>query len=292
MSGEHLALGYWGDDVRTTDRFVVGGATRWYRTGDQVTQATDGLLTHLRRNDRTVKVNGVLVDPARIEACLSTLPGITDVAVEPFDDDGRTRLAAFLVGRPYPATIVRAHVAASMPRTMVPQRVAMLDALPISARGKVDTATLRTLAAQAPTGAMSAAPVEPMDATETAIAAIFHAVLGAGPVGRDDDFFALGGDSLATLELADQFGTEFGVKLELSALLEHPTPAALGVWIRERSRTHRHLVRVSPGTDDLTPVVFFPGAGGAGIYDLMPMIGSLPERPCYSVIPHAFEHCG
>ena len=282
----YLALGYWGDEQRTGERFVPDGEERWYRSGDRVRRDPEGVLVHVGRCDRTVKVGGTLVDPAAIESCISTLAGVGKVAVVAFDDaHGAVRLAAFLTGRRAPPSDVRRHVAATLPRSMVPQVVIALDDLPRSVRGKVDTAALRELAVarQRDTSDL------PEDPTELAVARMYADVLRAPVVGRDDDFFALGGDSLATLELADEFSKEFGLDLDLSVLLEHPTPAALAAWMRSASRRRRHVVRVSSGSDDLVPLVWFAGWGGAGVHNVLPGIRTLSERTSYVVLPHGLE---
>jgi len=224
VRSSYLALGYWGDEARTAERFAVDGDGRWYRSGDQVRRGPDGVLVHLGRSDRTVKIGGTLVDPTAIESCISTLPGVDKVAVIPYGDAHEAvRLAAFTTGVRHPPSVVRRHVAATLPRSMVPQLVIPLDDLPMSVRGKLDTAALRKLAVDHRRDTFD----PPADPTEIAIARMYGEVLMTADVGRDDDFFALGGDSLATLELADVFENEFGLELELSALLEHPTPAQL-----------------------------------------------------------------
>ena len=286
VRSSYLALGYWGDDDRTAQRFVQDGGDRWYRSGDLVRRDHDGVLEHLGRSDRTVKVHGLLVDPAAIEACLLTLPGVEKVAVIPVDDEhGSPRLVAFTTGRRHPSAVVRRHVASELPRGQIPQLIVPLDELPVSSRGKVDTAKLVELA-----GAWQREQFDPpADPTEIAIANLYRDVLSTDRIGRNDDFFELGGDSLATLELADAFATEFGVDLELSVLLEHSTPASLAAWTRSASTRRRHVFRASAGSDDVVPLVWFAGWGGAGVHDLLPIIRTMAHRTSYVVIPHGLE---
>jgi thioesterase domain-containing protein/acyl carrier protein len=155
----------------------------------------------------------------------------------------------------------------------------------VSVRGKVDDRALRDLAVEH-CGARSDPPEEPV---ELAIARMYRDVLTVPDVGRVDDFFALGGDSLATLELADEFAREFGVELELSVLLEHPTPAALAAWTRAAPRQRRHVFQASSGSDDLVPLVWFAGLGGAGVHNVVPGIRTLAGRTSYVVLPHGLE---
>jgi acyl-CoA synthetase (AMP-forming)/AMP-acid ligase II/thioesterase domain-containing protein/acyl carrier protein len=283
VGGDHLALGYLGDDARTADRFVERDGHRWYRTGDRVRRRADGCLEHLGRADLVVKVNGVLVDPVRVEQCLTGAAGIDDVAVVDYTDaSGRTRLAAFVVGGPLGPGAVRRRVAASLPRAMVPQRVVQLETIPVTPRGKRDVDRLRTLAAE-PT----APGAPPTGATETIVAGMFAELFHADDIGRDDDFFALGGDSLTTIELVDWIHEELGVELEITTLLEHSTVADLAAWLDAATPVARDLVRLASGPPDRVPVVLFPT--GVLFHDVLGLARGLPEREVHMVVPHGLE---
>jgi thioesterase domain-containing protein len=163
-----------------------------------------------------------------------------------------------------------------------------LDALPLTARGKVDLDALRARAVADP----SLPSADPEDAIERRIAARFSEVLGVDRIGRYDDFFARGGDSLDTLELAAALTLDHGVVLELSTLVEHPTPARLARWVREATPTRRDLVPLTVGSKGRVPVVFFPGSGGTALHIVQPVAASLHDRTSYAVLPRAFEYRG
>jgi len=288
-----LALGYWGDDARTAASFATTPSGRVYATGDRVRQDADGLLEVVGRDDTTVKIRGVLVDTALVEREIERLPDVRATAVVSYTEAESTRLAAFVVteGDNARGVDVRSAVAAALPRGMVPQTVRTLDALPSTARGKVDTAALRNLLEETEPGA-AGAPAPTDDMLTRRVAARMAEVLGLDAVGPHDDFFALGGDSLSSVELAAALRLDHGVEPEFSALLEHPTAASLAGWIRAATPPRRDLARLTRGTDAQIPVVFFAGGGGAAMVLVQPIARALHERTAYVVIPHALEHRG
>ena len=289
VGSDFLALGYWGGDDRAETVFSSTATGRVYSTRDRAWQHDDGLLELVGRDDNTVKIRGVLVDPAFVEREIERLAEVRAAAVVAVTDDGPTRLAAFVVvERETPATTIRRALVAALPRAMVPATVTTLDALPVTERGKVHTAALQALAhAQAPPP-----PSAPRDQLEQRITRRFAEVLGIDDIGRDDDFFALGGDSLDTIELAAALLLDHGATLELSTLVEHPTPAGLARWVRDDAPLRRDLVPLTKGSANRLPIVFFPGSGGTGLHIVQPVASALHDRTSYAVVPHAFEHRG
>ena len=173
---------------------------------------------------------------------------------------------------------------------MVPQTVITLDDLPTTERGKVDTAALREMLAS--TSGAAAEPLLPEDEVARRVARRMAEILGVDRVGPDDDFFALGGDSLSTVELAVALGLDHGIAPELSTLLEYPTPASLAGWVRAATPQRRDLARFTTGSEHRLPVVFFPGSGGTGLHIVRPVAKSLRDRTSYVVVPRALEYRG
>ncbi|WPB95798.1 AMP-binding enzyme [Streptomyces malaysiensis] len=167
-----------------------------YRAGDVVRHLRDGQLEFLGRRDHQVKIRGQRVEPGEVEAAVRTLGGVRDaVVVADRSGPGGTRLLAYLAGEVDPLA-VRSALAGRLPSAMVPAVVVPLDALPLSANGKVDRA------------ALPPAPVPeydtylpPRDPEETLLCALFAELLGLPRVSRHDDFFALGGRSLLATRL-------------------------------------------------------------------------------------------
>jgi amino acid adenylation domain-containing protein len=290
VAGEFLALGYWGDDERTAAAFSTTATGRVYRTRDRARRRADGMLDLVGRDDAAVKIRGVLVDPALVEREIERLPGVRAAAVVSHVDDDTARLAAFVVSEGETAIDIRRAVAGTLPRGMVPQTVITLDGLPTTERGKVDTEALREMLPS--TSGAAAAPARPEDELARGVARRMAEVLGVDRVGPDDDFFALGGDSLSTIELAVALGLDHGTAPELSTLLEYPTPASLAAWIRDATPQRRDLACFTTGSEHRLPVVFFPGSGGTGLHIVRPVAKSIRDRTSYVVVPRALEYRG
>ncbi|GAA3970270.1 non-ribosomal peptide synthetase [Actinomadura viridis] len=199
IGGAGVADGYTGDPGRTADRFVVHEGTRWYRTGDLARYRPDGTLEFLGRRDHQVKVRGFRIELGEVEAALESHPEV-----------GRAvgllasgRLAAAVTGVPSGGEAgVLAHARELVPPHMVPELLVPVVELPLTANGKVDRKALTALA-DAAGGEGGRAYTAPRTAVEKVLARIVAGVLGAERVGADDDFFALGGDSvLATSVIA------------------------------------------------------------------------------------------
>ncbi|GAB3893210.1 hypothetical protein GCM10029964_069620 [Kibdelosporangium lantanae] len=189
IAGAGVARGYLDRPGLTAERFVANpfGAGRMYRTGDLVRWTDDGNLEYLGRTDGQVKIRGYRVELGEVEAALTDhVPQAVVVAV-----DGR--LAAYVVGG---TTDLRSKVAARLPGFMVPSAFVALDELPLTSHGKVDRARLPK------PGFSSGVPYRPPTTPAgELLCGVFADALGVSRVGLDDDFFALGGDSLASMRV-------------------------------------------------------------------------------------------
>ncbi|BFV55472.1 hypothetical protein KCMC57_up05760 [Kitasatospora sp. CMC57] len=145
IGGPALALGYLGLPEATEARFTVVDGERRFRTGDRVSSSPDGLLTHQGRLDHEIKVRGIRVDPAEVEAHLSGHPGVQAAAVVGTTLAGRSALVAYVVPRA-PSTAealdaeVRSYLNARVPGHLVPSRITVVPQLVLTASGKVDRA--------------------------------------------------------------------------------------------------------------------------------------------------------
>ncbi|MGW5053661.1 non-ribosomal peptide synthase/polyketide synthase [Actinokineospora sp. NPDC004072] len=223
LAGAGLARGYLGKPGLTAERFIADphGGGRMYRTGDIVRWTADGALRFLGRADDQVKIRGFRVEPGEVAAVLAEL--VPDAVVVVRTDGGRARLVAYAVGVE-DVEPVRAWLAERLPDYLVPEAVVALDALPLSANGKVDRAALPAPAAA--TGTRTA----PRTAAEQAVAAVFREVLGVPEgtgIAREDDFFSLGGDSILSIRVASALRRAVGADLSPRALFTHRTVAAL-----------------------------------------------------------------
>jgi amino acid adenylation domain-containing protein/non-ribosomal peptide synthase protein (TIGR01720 family) len=205
LGGAGLARGYLGRPGLTAERFVADPWTpgeRLYRTGDLARVDADGRLTYLGRADDQIKIRGFRVEPGEVEAALTALDGVAGAAVLARTDAGTTRLVAYVVGRDLDGPDLRRAAARLLPAHMVPAAVVVLDALPLLPTGKLDRRALEHAEEFAPDFAALAGPVrEPRSPRERVLAEVVATVLGLPRVGVDDDFFALGGDSILAMTL-------------------------------------------------------------------------------------------
>ncbi|MEU8231341.1 amino acid adenylation domain-containing protein [Actinoplanes sp. NPDC048967] len=192
IAGAGLARGYLHAPGLTAARFVAGpDGTRLYRTGDLVRERPDGNLDFLGRTDDQVKIRGYRIELGDVESAVAAVPGVRQAAV--LARDGK--LVAYLVGPVEPAE-VRAALTERLPSYMVPSLYAVVAALPLTVNGKLDTAAL-------PPGAPVLSDARgPRDKRESLLCGIYADVLGLPQVGIDDDFFAIGGDSISSIAVA------------------------------------------------------------------------------------------
>ena len=227
IGGAGLAVGYHRDEMITLERFLpnpLGGPSpRLYRTGDLARWLPGGSMEFLGRLDQQVKIRGFRIELGEIDAWLSRYPGVAEaVAHVRLDASGEQRLIAYFTAQPG-ATLadddIRRHLSANLPEYMVPDVIAQLDAMPRTPNGKVDRRSLPAIA-PAPVSTSTAAPLTP---TEQAIAIVWQEMLQRPQVGADEDFLALGGNSLLAARLATRLSAAFQITLTLRALLEHRT---------------------------------------------------------------------
>jgi amino acid adenylation domain-containing protein len=206
LGGVQVARGYLGRPALTAERFVpdpFGGAgARLYRTGDRARWRPDGVLEFLGRLDFQVKIRGFRVEPGEVEAALLAHPAVREAVVAARGDGpGGPRLVAWVVGAdapPEPASL-RAFLRERLPEHMVPAAFVALEALPLTASGKLDR---RALPAPEPDARPDGAFAAPGSALQEAISAAWREVLGVERVGVEDNFFDLGGHSLLIPRLA------------------------------------------------------------------------------------------
>ncbi|MFD3703755.1 non-ribosomal peptide synthase/polyketide synthase [Nocardia sp. NPDC058658] len=242
LAGAQLARGYHGRRALTADRFVADPFSenaRMYRTGDIVRWRADGTLEYLERADFQVKIGGFRIELGEVETALLRCAGVrAAVAVAKTDERAGARLIAYAAvsdlapgDEQNVAARLRAELAADLPAYMVPAALVVLDALPLNANGKVDRANLPE-----PEFA-EAAFRAPVTETERLVAQTFTEVIGCSAAGLDDDFFALGGNSLMATRLAARLGAALGAQVPVAAVFDAPTVAALAEHLTTADRT-------------------------------------------------------
>jgi acyl carrier protein len=228
LVGEALALGYLHNPALTAERFTTDTAgRRRYATGDRVRRLPDGNLLHVGRADQQVKVRGIRIEPAEIEAVLAQQPGVTEcVVVARESAPGELQLVGYVAGRALDADRLRTALRQQLPESLVPAALVIVPALPRLANGKLDRPAL-----PAPEQATRPAGVGPRTAVEARLAALWCGVLKRATIGIHDDFFALGGHSLLATRLIARVRDAFGLEVPLLALFENPTIAGLAAVV-------------------------------------------------------------
>jgi amino acid adenylation domain-containing protein len=235
IGGAGVARGYLARPDLTSERFVPdtfgAGGGRLYRTGDLVRWLADGSIQFIGRADAQVKIRGYRIEVGEIEAALSRVEGVRACAVLPMDDRGQKRLVAYyVVSSPLiDARGLRAALAESLPDFMLPSAWMRLDALPMTANGKLDRRALPVPDASRPELADDFVPANGQ--TEARLCALFADTLGIDGVGRNDHFFDLGGNSLLAVKTLARIHAELSTRPSIVDFFGEPTPAALGALI-------------------------------------------------------------
>ena len=230
-AGDQLARGYWKRPGLTASRFVANPyatepGTRLYRSGDLARWTEDGQLEFVGRADHQVKVRGFRVELAEVEAALAAADGVGAAAARTWEVQGSTTLAGYVVPQQPIADeaqkaafagSVRAAVAATLPGYMVPSSLTVLDALP-----KTDSGKLNRPGLPRPAVSTSGQTEPPRTDTERALATVFAELLSTAEVGRFDDFFTLGGDSILSVQLAAR-ARAAGLAVNPRMVFENPT---------------------------------------------------------------------
>ena len=289
FSGRNLSGGYWREAARTAERFstLSDGQIR-YRTGDMGRIDEDGNLRMAGRSDNAVKVRGYLVEPSEIEAALTDLESVRDAVVVAIQDPEKAaRLVAYVV----PASNIRAPsipalrraLRATLPEYMIPAEIMQLTALPRTERGKVDRLALPPV----PERTVS---IDALNQRQYVMAQIWCNVLEIPGVDADDDFMALGGDSLSTEELLTVVRNQYQVTLSSNDLTNAPT-------LREFTNRVTHHTQALPSDPDVVPLntrtgtrpLFCVAGGGALAMTYLPLSRRFPDRDVYAFQAHGME---
>ncbi|WP_425343124.1 amino acid adenylation domain-containing protein [Nocardia cyriacigeorgica] len=244
LAGDQLARGYVRRPDLTADRFVAnpfGAGERMYRTGDLVVwrgRGDDAVLDYLGRTDFQVKFRGQRIELGEIETALLAQPSVSQAVALVVPTALGDQLVAYAVAAPgerIDQQRLRAAVAETLPAYMVPATIVELAEFPLNPSGKLDRKALpepefETRAFRAPS-----TPVEEI------VAGVFAEVLGVGRVGVDDDFFALGGNSLIATQAVSRLGAALGVRVPVRALFETPTVGALAATVESQTHGRRTI---------------------------------------------------
>ncbi len=211
VAGRGVARGYCARPDLTAQRFVEHDGSTWYRTGDLVRYRPGGVIEFVGRADHRIKVRGYRVELGDVESALRGLPGVESAVAAGVSVAGDREVLAALVSAESGATGLKPHkLAAAMADIvaphMIPQIIVTVEQVPYTVGGKIDRAAVARRLAEADilTGIGYRAPATPL---ESALSSIIGTTLGRTGVGADDDFFAIGGDSVLATQVVARVRT-------------------------------------------------------------------------------------
>ncbi|HEU5476173.1 MAG TPA: non-ribosomal peptide synthase/polyketide synthase [Actinophytocola sp.] len=281
LAGSRLARGYLNRPGLTAERFPANPfgppGSRLYGTGDRVRWTAGGSLEYLGRVDEQVKIRGFRIEPGEVEAALRGNPEVAEAVVVARTDDGHLRLVAYLVpsGDTTPGTLpLRAWLKQSLPDYMVPSAFVVLDRLPMATSGKVDRRALPAPGRQQESDESWRAP---RTAVERQLADTWAEVLGVERVGAEDNFFALGGDSILSIQVVSR-ARHAGLRLTSKDIFRHQTVAELAVVVEADSSLGPAVPDLITGPAPGTPIQrwFLETEQGDPHHFTMSTLGELP----------------
>ncbi|QXH44123.1 amino acid adenylation domain-containing protein [Pseudomonas xanthosomatis] len=275
LGGLGLARGYHQRPALTAERFVpspFATAERLYRTGDLARQRADGVIEYAGRIDHQVKIRGLRIELGEIEARLLEQAWVSEAVVVARDGSHGKRLVAYLVATsdapqgPALVEAVATQLRLALPEYMVPSHFEVLASMPLSANGKLDRKAL-------PEPGLTQAPSRtPQGEHELALAQIWQELLGLEQVGADDNFFALGGDSIISIQVVNR-ARQRGLAIQAKDIFEQQTIALLALKV---GSTGNLPALATPKdwhglSDAEVQALALPHARITGLYSLSPM---------------------
>ena len=266
----------------TRDQLSAADGARMFRTGDRGRWRAHKIVEFLGRNDGQVKIGGCRVELSEIDSVLSEHPLIEQcVAVARRKQDGDPTLVAYLVvqqGQHLEQSVLLDYVKEKLPGYMIPAQFIPLDEIPLTEGGTVDRQKL-----EAPVGEASAVYEPPQGEIETAVAAIWAEVLKTERVGRHDNFFALGGHSLLTLQVVSLLN-QLNIEIAATDLFTEPTLASLANKIRLQGKVMLKDRAIPVRTGGNQPPLFLTHEGGGDLLYLPALAPYVdPEIPIYGL---------
>ena len=297
IGGFGLAEGYWGRPDLTEASFIPdprNAHAKLYRTGDMGRRDTKGRLYFLGRRDQQIKLRGQRIEPQEIEIALSGQPGVAAAAVKvwPLGAGGEPVLVGYVVlkaGTTLKA--VRAALAQELPATHAPTLLVPLAAMPLTLTGKIDRHALPKPIEEfgAPRALPEAGPVMQIanadpQAVEAMVLQIWRETLGLAGLGRNDNFFEVGGDSLVAVTLGLGMSERFGVDFPATLVMEFPTVADAAIALtRGRHMGCGSRVLELNTRGDGPPLFLLPPGTGVGIV-YAGLVRELADmQPCFAL---------
>lgn len=274
ITGPGLAREYLGEPALTAARFLPRpGGGRMYRSGDMGRWTPGGGLALLGRRDEQVKIRGVRIELAEVAQAIRLHPAVADCMLIVEEAPSGPSLCAIVVAPDVTPGEIRSHLQQRLPTAFIPSQIVSAARLPRGANGKLDREAARELVAMR----TQVGRQNPRNLVEQAVAQAFSQLLGAPEVGRDADFFDLGGHSLMAGRLAALLQTQFGARVTIADIVEHPTVQALATLLHLGSpRIDHGAVILRDGTG---PAVFLVHPLGGEVTCYIPLARNVRPGP-------------
>ncbi|MBL4703508.1 MAG: amino acid adenylation domain-containing protein, partial [Flavobacteriales bacterium] len=235
IAGNGLSRGYLNAKEATSNAFVpdpfFSGKTM-YKSGDYGRWLENGCIEFNGRGDNQVKINGFRVEAGEVQAAILSIDVVLDVVVKAYTSEGNEKyLIAYVVAEKVATPeLIESELQKLVPHYMIPQHLVRMNALPMTANGKVD---MKALPSPDELGLDNRVEfVAARNPIEERLVAIWEELLGTSEIGIHDNFFALGGNSLKVIRLVSKINREFGLKYDLKGVYEESTIALIGEKIR------------------------------------------------------------
>ena len=271
IGGLGVAEGYLNRAELTAERFVENPSPeippgRYYRTGDLMRFRADGNLEYICRLDNQVKLRGFRIEPGEIEATLLAHPTVRDAVVTVVTSPAATRyLAAYIVLQPgasWSEEALRLFAHAKLPDYMVPQAFMQLESLPQSANGKIDRKALPEPFAFEPEKIVDSAFAPTLSVLEECVLDLWRETFQLRAIGLDDDFFALGGDSIKAMSLTARIEATVGRKVTPTMLFECRTARRVAAAVEQLEDEPKHVPVLLREGEHARPLFFLHTLAG------------------------------
>jgi len=292
VKSRYLSPGYWRRPDLTTEKFSRDqndGTLRIFHTGDLGRMKPGGCLEHLGRSDSQVKIRGMRVELSEIEGLLLLQPGVRNAAViareisrSPLDEK---QILAYIETKEKPSLsrmLIMEALADQLPDFMLPSTIIILDKLPLTPTGKVDSLQLPDPEAANPD--QDRIHLQARDAVEKQLVNIWESVLKTKPIGVQDNYFELGGTSLNAAQLFSQVEKTFRKKLPLAILFQAPTIEKQAAILRQEDWVPDWSALVAMKSRGSKPPLFLAAPVGGNVLTYHDLILQLPDdQPCYGL---------
>ncbi|MEB3362032.1 MAG: amino acid adenylation domain-containing protein, partial [Synechococcaceae cyanobacterium] len=291
IGGAGVCRGYLNRSELTAQRFLpdpfaAEQGARMYNTGDLARWRPDGNLEFHGRSDFQIKLRGFRIEFGEIEALLRHCQGVDQAVVSLKEDNaGEQHLVAFLTGTPAGPSELRSALAASLPQHMLPDAFVVLPSLPLTSNGKVDRMALPT-----PSFEGNLKPgAAPSSERERQLLALWSQVLGHSSFGVEDNFFQIGGHSLAAAQLAALADRHWPNELSVARIFLHPTIDQQSNFLAGRPANQQPANLVSLQSKGDRPPLYLTHGWGGGVGNFVGLARALtPNRPVFGLQASAY----